>query len=99
VYATTRAGDYRVEITLPAGEKLGPLGYTLPPRRAVETPQPQPNVPLLEDLARATGGSVSPDATALVQPAGPPEQRPLLPYLIPLAMTLYFIELLVRRVV
>lgn len=99
VFATTTAGDYRVEVTLPSGEKLGPLGYTLPPRRAVETPQPQPNLPLLETLAQATGGSISPDVDALVQPVGPPEQQPLLPYLIPLAMAIYFVELLVRRVV
>ena len=99
VYPTTVSGDYRVEVTLPTGEKLGPLGYTVPPRRSGETPQPQPNLPLLETLARATGGSVSPADAALVQPTGPPEQQPLLPYLIPLAMALYFIELLVRRVV
>jgi hypothetical protein len=99
MYATTTAGDYRVEVTLPSDEKLEPLGYTLPPRRTVETPQPQPNLSLLETLARATGGSVSPEVATLVQPAGPAEQQPLLPYLIPLAMALYFIELLVRRVV
>jgi uncharacterized membrane protein len=98
VYATTVAGDYRAEVTLPSGEKLGPLGYTVPPRRMAEVPQPQPNLPLLETLARATGGSINPDVTALVQPTGPPEQQSLLPYLIPLAMALYFLELLVRRV-
>jgi Ca-activated chloride channel homolog len=98
-YPTTMPGDYRVEVILPTGEKLGPLGYTLPPRHSVETPQPQANLPLLETLARATGGSVSPEVATLIQPTGPPEQRPLLPYLIPLAMALYFVELLVRRVV
>ena len=99
VYATTKAGDYRVEVTVPSGEKLGPLGYTLPPLHPREVPQPQPNLPLLETLAQATGGSVNPDVATLVPPTGPPEQHPLLPYLIPLAMALYFIELLVRRVV
>src|SRR5437867_1078839 len=99
MYATTKAGDYRVEVTVPSGEKLGPLGYTLPPLHPREAPQPQPNLPLLETLAQATGGSVNPDVAALVPPTGPPEQQPLLPYLIPLAMALYFIELLVRRVV
>jgi hypothetical protein len=98
-YPATMPGDYRVEVILPTGEKLGPLGYTLPPRHSVETPQPQANLPLLETLARATGGSVSPEVATLIQPTGPPEQRPLLPYLIPLAMALYFVELLVRRVV
>lgn len=97
VYAASTAGDYRIAVTLPSGKKLGPLGYTLPPRRFSETPQPQPNLPLLETLARATGGRVSPDVTALVHPTGPPAQRSLLPYLIPAAMALYFLELLVRR--
>jgi hypothetical protein len=99
VYMTTIPGDYRVEVSLPTGEKLGPLGYTMPPRHSGETPQPQANLPLLEILARATGGSMSPEVTTLVQPTGLPEQRPLLPYLIPLAMALYFVELLMRRVV
>jgi hypothetical protein len=98
-YPTTVPGDYRVEVTLPTGETLGPLGHTVSPRRSVETPQPQANLSLLETLARATGGSVNPDTTTLVQPLSPPQQRPLLPYLIPLAMLLYFLELLVRRVV
>jgi len=97
IYQTGKADDYRVEITLPSGETLGPLGYTLPPRRAAEVPQPQPNLPLLESLAHATGGSLNPDTASLSQPVAPPEQRPLLPYLIPLAMALYFLELLTRR--
>ena len=97
VLTDPQAGDYRVEVTLPSGEKVGPLGYTAPPRRTGETPQPQANFPLLEALAAATGGSVSPDVTTLVQPTSPPEPQPLLPYLIPLAMLLYFLELLVRK--
>src|SRR5262249_41945860 len=76
VYPTTVSGDYRVEVMLPTGERLGPLGYTLPPLHPEEPPQPQPNLPLLETLARATGGSVSPDVATLVQPTGPPEQHP-----------------------
>jgi hypothetical protein len=96
-YRTTKAGDYRVEVTSPLGERLGPFGYTLPPPQAAEVPQPQPNLPLLEALARATGGALNPDVSSLVQPVAPPEQNPLLPYLIPLAMALYFLELLVRR--
>ena len=97
VYRTTKAGDYRVEITPPAGERLGPFGYTLPPLQAAEVPQPQANLPLLEALAQATGGALSPDVSSLVQPVAPPEPFPLLSYLIPLAMALYFVELLVRR--
>lgn len=97
VYATTAVGNYRVEVTLPTGEKLGLLGYTLPPLRPHEAPQPQANLPLLEALARATGGQVNPDVATLSQPPGRPEQHSLLPYLIPLAMALYFVELLLRR--
>lgn len=93
------AGDYRIEVTTPAGEKIGPLGYTLPARQtATEQPQPQANLPLLEALAAATGGSIDPDVSTLVQPTSAPEPQPLLPYLISLAMALYFLELLVRRV-
>jgi hypothetical protein len=51
----------------------------------------------LETLATATGGSLSPDLTSLAAPLGQPEQRPLLPILIPLAMAIYFIEIVVRR--
>ncbi len=98
-HPTQVPGDYRVEVTLPTGEKLGPLGYTVPPRRSGETPQPQPNLPLLETLARATGGGVNPDISTLSQPTSPPQQQSLLPSLISLAMALYFVELLVRRMV
>ncbi|MSQ47326.1 MAG: VWA domain-containing protein [Deltaproteobacteria bacterium] len=97
VYRTTKAGDYRVDITSPSGERLGLFGYTVPPPRVAEVSQPQPNLSLLEALARATGGTLNPDVSSLVQPVAPPEPFPLLPYLIPLAMALYFVELLVRR--
>lgn len=97
IYQTTKAGDYRIEVTLPSGERLGPLGYTLPPPHIAEAPQAQPNLPLLEALARETDGALNPDVSSLVQPVAPPEPYPLLPYLIPLAMALYFLELLVRR--
>jgi uncharacterized membrane protein len=96
-FANPQAGDYRIDVTVPSGEKIGPLGYTIPPRRTGEASQPQPNLPLLEALASATGGSVNPNPATLVQPTSPPEQQPLLPYLLPLAMALYFLELIVRR--
>ncbi|MGE0684644.1 MAG: glutamine amidotransferase [Candidatus Binatia bacterium] len=95
--ANPKSGDYRVDVILPSGEKVGPLGYTVPPRQTGETPQPQPNFSLLEALAAATGGSVNPDVSTLIQPTSPSEHQPLLPYLIPLAMALYFLELIVRR--
>lgn len=97
VLTNPQAGDYRVEVTTPSGEKIGPLGYTMPPRHLGETLQPQANFSLLQALASATGGSMSPDASTLVQPTSPPEPQPLLPYLIPLAMAVYFLELIVRR--
>jgi hypothetical protein len=98
MHQTTTAGDYRVEVTLPSGERMGPVGYTLPSPHVAEVPQAQPNLPLLEALARETDGALNPDVASLVPPVAPPEPYPLLPYLIPLAMALYFLELLVRRV-
>lgn len=99
VLANPQPGDYRVVIVTPAGERIGPLGYTMPPRRTGETPQPQANFSLLHALASATGGSVSPDVSTLVQPTSSPEQHPFLPYLIVLAMAVYFLELVMRRLV
>jgi hypothetical protein len=96
-YPALTEGDYRVEVTLPSGETLGPLGHTVPPRRTGEVPQPQSNIALLEAVARATGGTVNPDVATIVQPQSPPEQRPLLSSLISLAMLVYFVELLIRR--
>ena len=96
-YATTLPGDYTLDVALASGEHLGPLGYSLPALRPREAPQPQPNLALLETLATATGGSLSPDLTSLTAPLGRPEQYPLLPILIPFAMAIYFIELVVRR--
>ena len=96
-YDTLQPGDYTLDMTLPSGEQLGPLGYTLPPLRPHESPQRQHNLRLLETLAEATGGAVNPDLTIISPPLGSSEQQPLLPYLIPLAMTLYLLELLVRR--
>jgi hypothetical protein len=95
--ADPQSGDYRVEVVLPSGEKIGPLGYTVPPRLTGEAPQPQANLSLLTALAAATGGGVNPDVSALIQPTSPPEHLSLLPYLISVAMALYFLELLVRR--
>ncbi len=89
-------GDYSLDVTLPSGERLGPLGYTLPRLRPREAPQPRPNLRLLETLGGATGGGLNPELATLSPPLGPAEQQPLWPYLIPLAMTLYLMELLVR---
>jgi uncharacterized membrane protein len=98
-YATKTAGDYRLQVTLPTGEELGPLRYTLPPPHSAEVPNPLPNLDLLETIAKATGGSLAPDLALVPQPEGVPETYPLLPYLIALVMALYLIELIVRRVV
>src|SRR5258708_456324 len=82
----TKWGTYGIIVTVRKGENRGPLGYPLPPQHAAEVPQPQPNTPLLEALATATGGAINPDVSSLVLPVAPPEQHSLLPYLIPLAM-------------
>ena len=96
-YDTRMAGDYSLEGRLPDGERFGPLGYTLPRLRPREAPQPRPNLRLFETLAEATGGALSPELASLSPPLGPAEQLPLWPYLIPLAMLLYLVELIVRR--
>ena len=98
VYATPQPGDYRIELYLPSGETLGPLGYTVPaPNPTREVPQPEPNLVLLESLAHTTGGSLNPDPDHIVYATGPPQSQPLLPYLLPLAVGLYLLELVVRR--
>jgi len=94
---TRVSGDYSLEGTLPSGERFGPLGYTLPRLRPREAPQPQPNLRLFETLVEATGGALNPELAALSPPLGPAEQLPLWPYLIPLAMALYLVELVIRR--
>ena len=96
-YDTRVAGDYTLEGILPSGEQFGPLGYTLPRLQPREAPQPQPNLRLFETLVEATGGGLNPELATLSSPLGPAEQLPLWPYLIPLAMTLYLVELVIRR--
>ena len=96
-YDTRLAGDYTLEGSLPGGERFGPLGYTLPRLRPREAPQPQPNLRLFEALAEATGGALKPELASPSPPLGPAEQLPLWPYLIPLAMSLYLVELVMRR--
>ena len=98
VYGSPQPGDYRVELHLPSGERLGPLGYTMPALdQKGEVSQPQPNLVLLETLAHATGGSLNPDLDDVVHAVSPPQAQPLLPYLIPLAVGLFLLELVVRR--
>ena len=94
---TRLPGDYTLDVVLPGGERLGPFGYTLPRLRPREAPQPRPNLRLLETLAGATGGVLNPELATLSPPLGPAAQQPLWPYLIPLAMTLYLMELVIRR--
>lgn len=96
-YDTRVSGDYTLEGSLPSGERFGPLGYTLPRLQPREAPQPQPNLRLFETLVAATGGALNPEPATLSPPLGPAEQLPLWPYLIPLAMVLYLVELVIRR--
>ena len=114
VYPDPQPGDYRIEVRLPSGETLGPLGYTVPALGRGEVPRPQPNLVLLETLAQATGGSLNPDPSDVVHrgrnmssdrtegdtfrpSVSPLRPQPFLPYLIPLAIGLYVLELLARR--
>lgn len=94
-------GDYRIELVEDrGGQKISypPLGYTLPFDPKMEIPRGAWNLPLLEQLARLTGGEIN---------AAPREKaknfevtrasKPLRPYLIFVALTLFLLEIIVRR--
>lgn len=95
---TAAPGDYRIEIDSAQGVVTQPaLGYTIAKSLTGERPRREPNWPLLEEIARRTGGEVDP-VLADVEPALAPEAtRPLAPWLIPAAMLLFLLELVVRR--
>jgi hypothetical protein len=90
-------GTYRFVLTLPTGERLGPLAYTVSATGVPEAPRPRPNLELLEALARVAGTALVTDAASLPRSEGPPERRPLLPYVAALAMALYLADLTWRR--
>jgi hypothetical protein len=96
--ATRLAGDYRVDVHAGRGSVTEtPLGYTVPNTATVERPRREPNWALLDEIARTTGGEVNatPDR---IKPAPTPEgKEPLAPVLLPVAMAIFLLELIVRR--
>jgi len=94
-------GDYRLELVEERrGQKLSypPLGYSLTFDPRSEIPQSDFNVPLLEQLARATGGEINPSAEENLKT----EDRlrtsaPLRSPLIFLALVLFLLEIMARR--
>jgi Ca-activated chloride channel homolog len=97
-FVTRLPGDYRVELRGSRGAITEtPLGFTVPSSATGEVPQREPNTALLETLARETGGEINP-AQGRVEPAPTPQTRsPLAPLLLPIALVLFLIELIVRR--
>jgi len=97
-YATQTPGDYRVELRGSQGAITEtPLGFTIPSAAIGEIPRREPNWTLLETLARETGGEVNPKPEH-VEPAPTPETRtPLAPMLLAIALILFLLELIVRR--
>ena len=77
------------------------------PRSAIVVPDPAaeyrfrpPDDALLKSIASATGGAWRPDAAALAAAAGDSrtERRPIWPTLVTIALCLWFVDLLLRRV-
>ncbi len=98
-YVTELAGDYRIEIRSADGGAITQtaLGYTIPASQVGERPRRDPNWPLLEEIARRTGGEVNAKVED-VKPAPATEASiPLAPSLLAAAMMMLLLELVVRR--
>lgn len=97
-FPTRTPGDYRIEIRGPRSAiTQSPLGYSLSPALNAERPRSEPNWPLLEELAHATGGRVSPAPGEIVSTPAPAKPTPLALDLLPTAILLFVADLVVRR--
>ncbi|MEA2626642.1 MAG: hypothetical protein QOD06_2687 [Candidatus Binatota bacterium] len=95
---TRTAGDYRIVVSGPRGVLTNPaLGFTVPRSDVAERPRSEPNWALLQELADATGGRMNPAPSDVHGPAASPRSTPLAPWLLPLAIALFLVELIVRR--
>jgi Ca-activated chloride channel homolog len=83
-----------------AGTLEGPTVRHVVPDPAAEYRFRPPDEGLLKSIASATGGAWHPDAAALATAAGDSrtERRPVWPALITIALGLWFVDLLLRRV-
>lgn len=94
-------GDYRIElIEEHQGKKRSypPLGYSLAFDPRSELPQNDFNIPLLEQLARFSGGAINPREEKRLEPQEITRtSQPLRSHLIVLAAVLFLSELIFRR--
>ena len=98
---TIRPGDYRIGlIEERRRQRLSypPLGYTLAFDPKSEIPQNEFNIPLLEQLARSTGGAINPRGEEELKTQEIIRSfKPLRSYLVFLALTLFLVEVIFRR--
>jgi hypothetical protein len=98
-----KPGDYRLEVTEERdGRRIGfsKAGYTLPYDLTVEMPQPSFNLPLLNQLARISGGEINPStAQSFEKQSLTKTYQHTREYLIALAACLFFLEIAFRRLV
>jgi Ca-activated chloride channel family protein len=94
-------GDYRIDLFEErAGQHIAypPVGYTLPYDLSRESPRPDFNIPLLTKLAQISGGEINPRSFKLSQKQHrTASYRPLRAPLIILCWVLFFLEVLVRK--
>jgi Mg-chelatase subunit ChlD len=97
-FETHTPGDYRIEIKSARGPVTeAPLGYTMPRSETAEQPRRDPNWPLLEELARRTGGAVNPAVAEIVPAPAGETVHPLAPWILGGAMLVFLLELVLRR--
>jgi hypothetical protein len=97
-------GDYRIELTEERqGRRVSypPLGYTLTFDPRSELPRDESNIPLLEQLARITGGEINPKEVERRKDQGETvlATKPLRSLLILLAVILFLLEVMFRKLV
>jgi Ca-activated chloride channel homolog len=102
-YEATVVADAAQPLTIALANSDGSTGvtsHTIVPDPAEEYRFRAPDEALLQSIASVTGGAWRPTAAALANAAGDSrtERRPLWPALIALALLLWFVDLLLRRV-
>ena len=93
-------GNYYLEVRSQSGKdkKFPPLAFTVSPSVNAETPRPEPNYGLLEQLASATGGRLNPSPAEISTERATLERRVSIdPYILVAAMIMLIGEALVRR--
>ena len=95
-------GDYRIELFQEKGDRsvaYPPVGYTFPPDLKAEVPRGEVNLSLLEHIARSSGGEINPKWQEKAKKIETVRaSRPFRAQLVFLALSLFLLEILVRRV-